>query len=99
MDRDAIIQLAQLARLALTDEEVERYQRELGAILGYVEQLQEVDVTNIEPTSQVTGLMNVLRDDVAQPLTIDQAQLTKMAPEFRDGYVVVPAVFDRGGDE
>ena len=92
--------LAELARLALTDEELDRFARELGAILGYVEQLKEVDVTDVEPTSQVTGLQNVLRDDVSdQRLAISHEELKRMAPEFRDGYVVVPAVFGEQNDQ
>ena len=58
-----IRKLARLSRLRLTDEEVARYQNELSEILAYVEQLQDVDVVGLEPTSQVTGLTNVTRAD------------------------------------
>lgn len=63
LTRDDVFKLAQLARLALTEEEIETYQRELAEILQYVEQLQAVDVAGLAPTNQVTGLTNVRRKD------------------------------------
>ena len=58
-----IRKLANLSRLSLTDEEIEHYQNDLSAILSYVQILQDVDVSGLEPTSQVTGLTNVTRAD------------------------------------
>jgi aspartyl-tRNA(Asn)/glutamyl-tRNA(Gln) amidotransferase subunit C len=55
--------LARLARLELSDEEIEEFSQELSEILQYVEQLQSVDVDGLKPTNQVTGLTNVTRDD------------------------------------
>ena len=55
--------LARLCKLRLTDEEIGRYQNDLSAILEYVNVLQNVDISGLEPTSQVTGLTNVVRAD------------------------------------
>ncbi len=55
--------VAKLARLTLTDAEVERFTKDLGGIFALIEQLGEVDTKNVEPTAQVTGLQNVLRED------------------------------------
>jgi aspartyl-tRNA(Asn)/glutamyl-tRNA(Gln) amidotransferase subunit C len=63
LTRDDVLKLARLARLTITDEEIEKYRKELSEILGYVEQLSQVDVTGLQPTTQVTGLTNVTRDD------------------------------------
>lgn len=63
LTRDDVLKLARLARLKLTDDEVAAYQKELAEILEYVEQLDGVDVSGLEPTSQVTGLTNVTRAD------------------------------------
>lgn len=63
LTRDDILQLARLARLNLTEDEVREYTAELSEILKYVEQLEDVDVTGLMPTSQVTGLTNVMRPD------------------------------------
>lgn len=63
LTREDILKLAQLARLGLTEDEVNEFSGELTAILQYVEQLSSVDVEGLEPTSQVTGLTNVTRPD------------------------------------
>lgn len=55
--------IAKLARLKLSDEEVEKFSKELTSILGYIEKLNEVNTENVEPTAQVTGLHNVFRPD------------------------------------
>ena len=72
--------LAKLSRLKLTDQEVESYQTELSEILNYVEILQKVDVTGLEPTSQVTGLQNVMRPDVEMDYGATPDELLKNAP-------------------
>ena len=55
--------IAKLARLQLSDDEVEKFSGELTSILDYVDMLQEVDTKDVEPTAQVTGLTNAFRDD------------------------------------
>ena len=63
LSRADVLKLAKLSRLQLTDAEVEQFQEEISAILQYVEQLQNVDLSGLEPTNQVTGLTNVMRKD------------------------------------
>ncbi len=63
LTRDDIFKLASLARLAISDDEATEFEAEINAILEYVEQLQAVDVSGLAPTSQVTGLTNVMRPD------------------------------------
>lgn len=75
-----IEKLAQLCRLRLTDDEIIKYQSELSSILAYVEMLQDVDVTGLEPTSQVTGLTNVVREDIEIDYGVTPAELLKNAP-------------------
>ena len=58
LDKKEVKKIADLARLELTDKELETYGSQMSDILGYVDQLQEVDVTDIQPTAQVTGLEN-----------------------------------------
>jgi aspartyl-tRNA(Asn)/glutamyl-tRNA(Gln) amidotransferase subunit C len=67
LSKDDIKHIATLARLELTDDEIEKYGSELSAILDFVDQLKEVDVTGVEPTAQVTGMENVYRHDEAKP--------------------------------
>lgn len=63
LSRDDILKLANLARLQLSEDEITTYADELSEILQYVEMLQQVDVTGLAPTNQVTGLTNVTRAD------------------------------------
>ena len=63
LSRDDILKLARLARLDLTEAEIQEYGEELSAILQYVEKLQTIDVDGLKPTNQVTGLTDVMRED------------------------------------
>jgi aspartyl-tRNA(Asn)/glutamyl-tRNA(Gln) amidotransferase subunit C len=76
--------LASLCRLKLTDQEVAKYQQELSAIISYVEVLQKVDIDGLEPTSQVTGLMNITRADELLDYGTNADELLKNAPAIED---------------
>lgn len=89
LTRDDILKLARLARLDLTDEEIEQYSKELTAILHYVEQLQAVDVTGLEPTNQVTGLTNVTRKDEVINYGYAPKELLKNVPAVLDDHIKV----------
>lgn len=93
---DDVKKLADLARLNLTDEEAARFTADLGSVIGYIEQLSEVDVTGVEPTSQVTGLQNVLRDDVVvDGMALTHEQQAAFVPRYRDKQVVVPLILNK----
>lgn len=83
--------IAELARLKLSDEDATKYSRQLSAILEYVEKLQSVDTTNVEPTSQVTGLTNIMREDKIIESGIAD-ELVKCAPEHDGGFIKVPKI-------
>lgn len=87
LSRDDILKLARLARLDVTDEEVEEYSRELSEILQYVEQLADVDVNGLEPTNQVTGLTNVMRADEVRDYGYKPADLLKNVPQVQDAQI------------
>jgi len=85
LSKDEIQYIAKLARLELTDEELEKYGGQLSAVLSYIDQLKEVDVKGVEPTAQVTGMTNVLRDDKVHDWGRKEVEeALKDAPE-RDG--------------
>lgn len=86
--KEDILKLARLARLRLSEDEITKYQKELESILQYVEQLNDIDLTEYEPTSQVTGLTNIMRDDVPlnQASTTD---LLKNLPDRQGDYIKV----------
>jgi aspartyl-tRNA(Asn)/glutamyl-tRNA(Gln) amidotransferase subunit C len=72
--------IARLARLDIFDSEIEKYAKELSAILKYIDQLQEVDTEGIEPTAQVTGQSNIFREDVPGKSSIDPDALLATSP-------------------
>lgn len=80
LSRDDVLKLARLSRLRLTEEEIDQFQDEISEILGYVEQLSEVDTSGLEPTSQVTGLTNVMRKDEIIDYGTSPKELLKNAP-------------------
>lgn len=80
LSTDDVLKLARLSRLRLTDEEIRLFQAEISEILGYVEQLSTVDTEGLEPTTQVTGLTNVMRKDEAIDYGASQEALLKNAP-------------------
>lgn len=85
--------VAKLARLNLTDHEREMFTEQLNAILQYAEKLNELDTDDVEPTTHVLHLSNVMREDeVHESLT--QEQVFRNAPEEEDGQFKVPAVLE-----
>lgn len=90
--------VAGLARLGLTDTEVETMREELSSILGHIEVLQQIDTDAIPPTAQVNSLTNVLRPDVSRP-SLTQAEALANAPLSRDGFIEVKAVLGDGESE
>lgn len=92
LTRDDIIKLAKLSRLQLSEDEVQKYQTELSSILEYVEQLDAVDVSGLQPTYQVTGLTsnepNATRSDTLVE-QVSQDELFKNLPATQDGHIKV----------
>ena len=90
--RADVLKLAKLAKLDLSEEEIVSFTSEIKEILGYVEQLQSVDVTGLKPTSQVTGLKNITRKDEVFNYGVTQADLLKNVPATKDGQIKVKRV-------
>ncbi len=87
-----IEKVAQLARIELSSEELDSITIEIGAILGFVETLQLVKTDNTLPTSQVTGLTDVWREDEIVESKVSVTELLAGAPGIQDGYVKVKKV-------
>jgi aspartyl-tRNA(Asn)/glutamyl-tRNA(Gln) amidotransferase subunit C len=91
LEKDDVIKLAKLARIELTEQEVEKFQKDLSTVLEYVKDLMSVNVEGIKEVSQVTGLVNVQRPDISvKANNIDL--ITNNAPEIKDGYYKVKAI-------
>jgi aspartyl-tRNA(Asn)/glutamyl-tRNA(Gln) amidotransferase subunit C len=92
LKREDILKLANLARLDLTEEEIEEFVGELSEILQYVEQLQGIDVTGLKPTQQVTGLTNVTRPDEIVDYNYQPKELLKNVPSVQDDLIKVKRI-------
>ncbi len=89
LTRDDVLRMARLARLELNEDEIARFQDELGSILGYVEQLKDVDISGLEPTTQVTGLKNATRPDELIDYTAGKQKLLNIAPDTLNDHLKV----------
>lgn len=91
LDISQVQKVATLANLPLTSEEEEKFSKELSETLDYVNQLESVDTKGVEPTSQVTGLENITREDeIGQSLTQEEA-LSNSKSSYK-GYIKVKAI-------
>ena len=88
--------VAKLARLALTEAEIERFGAQLESILEYVAKMDRLDVSNVEPMAHALPLTNVLREDVVTP-SLPVEKVLQNAPESDGPFFKVPKVI--GGDE
>ncbi len=86
--------VAQLANLPLTDEEKNKLETQLSETLDYVKQLEEIDTKGVEPTSQVTGLENVFREDETAP-SLSQEEALKNAKSQYNGFFKVKAILEQ----
>jgi len=85
--------VAQLAHLGINEKEIEKFQKQLSQIIGFVNQLSIVNTEGIIPTSQVTGLENIFREDLITP-SFSQKDVLANAPDKHNGYFKVKAVFE-----
>lgn len=93
LKKEQVNHIAKLARLGLTAQKRGKFQRELSAILDFVEKLKEVEVEKVEPTAQVTGLENVSRQDKGQSRSRQEREkLLDLTPEIKDGHIKVKAI-------
>lgn len=89
-----VLHVAKLAKLKLSRKEANKFKDQLTKIVSYIQQLDEVDTSNVQPTSQTTGLENVTREDVIRvkdQLTLDEA--LSGTEKVHNNYFVVPRVF------
>ena len=96
INKKDIQHIAHLSRIELTPEEEEKFAEDLGAILGFIEELNQVNTEGVEPMTGGTTLENIMRPDeqVDTSLEAKEAQLLEAVPEKKDGYVKVKAVFE-----
>lgn len=93
LSNDEVRHVAELAKLRLTEEEIEQYTEQLSAILDYAERLGEVDTGSVPPTPYVLPLASVMREDEPRP-SLDNETALANAPDHADGFFRVRAVFE-----
>lgn len=91
IDREQVQKVALLARLSLTPAEEEQFTTQLGSILDYVEQLQELDTEGIEPTTRAIDLSNITRPDRLEPFG-DRDAILQSAPDREENFFKVPKI-------
>lgn len=95
LSKDEVLHIAKLARIELTAEEVEKFRTQLSSIVEFIGALKEVDVTGVEPTTQVTGLKNVARADVVNDWGASAVvAAVNEFPDSEKGFLKVPPVFE-----
>lgn len=93
IDKDTIEHLAELSKLELTEDEKAKYQKQLGDIFGMIERLQNADLEDVKPTTQVTDVKNVTREDKVN-YNFERNDITASMPDVdEEGQLVVKAVF------
>ena len=91
ISEETVKKVAKLASLELSNEELERMQRQIGEILDYVDQLSKLNTEGVRATSHVHGAINAFRDDVVkESLTLDKVK--SIAPDYRPGGFRVPRI-------
>lgn len=97
--KEDLQKLADLSRLNLNDEELNSFESDLSGLIDYVSMLDGLELKDIQPTAQVTGLMNVFREDKTEnrsqaELLANRELFLKNAANVQDGFIAVPAVFE-----
>jgi len=93
LTKDQVKHVARLAGLTLSEKEAAKFQKELSSILDYVARLDEIDTSQVEPTSQATDLENVFRDDEPTP-SLTQEEVLSGAREKHNNYFKIKGIFD-----
>ena len=95
LSKQQVEHIAHLARLGLSEDEKETYQKELSSILNFVERLQKLDVSGVEVTARTIGVKNVFRKDIAKKTSESfRKRFLKNLPEKQEGFVKVPPIFE-----
>ncbi|HZN15051.1 MAG TPA: Asp-tRNA(Asn)/Glu-tRNA(Gln) amidotransferase subunit GatC [Acidimicrobiales bacterium] len=91
LTRDDVAHVAHLARLDLTDDEIDLYTEQLGAVLAHAADVEALDTSGVPPTAHPLPIVNVLRDDVVTP-GVDREEVLAQAPAVEDGRFKVPRI-------
>lgn len=100
LSKDDVEHVAKLSNLSLSEEEVSTFQKQLSEVVNYIDDLNQVDVSGVEPTSQTTGLHNVTRADEVNPTRVlSQEEAVSQAENSHNGFFKVPPVILKTYDD
>lgn len=94
LSEEEVKHIAKLANLTLTEKEIKKFQSQLSEVLNYMDVLKKLETEEIEPTSQVTGLENIFRDDKTG-LCLQQKEVLSNTKEKNNGLFVIEAIFKK----
>jgi len=89
--KEEVRHIAGLARIGVDEKEVEKFAADLSAVLDWIEELKEVDVTGVEPTAHITGMENITKGDIEKDFS-NKEGIVKLFPESKDGYDKVKSI-------
>jgi aspartyl-tRNA(Asn)/glutamyl-tRNA(Gln) amidotransferase subunit C len=95
IDRETVRNVAKLARLGLSEEEIDTFGSQLSAILGHIQILEEADVSGVSPTAHASRLTNIMREDIPAPSYAPEVLLAN-APDQEDNCLKVNAILEEG---
>lgn len=100
LSKDEILHVAKLAKLELTDKEIEKFTPQLSKVIDYFGELAEVNTNDVEPTSQTTGLENIRREDKVKPdESLTQEEALSGSDKTHNGYFKVKAILEGRTDK
>jgi len=100
ISRDQVKHIAKLVRLGITEQEQEKFQKDLSSILSFIEKLNEVDTKDVEPTAHITGLLDIIREDQPRNKSEieknkkEQKKILENIPDKKDNAIKVKAIFE-----
>ena len=95
--KDDVKKIASLSKLEFTDQELEKFTKQLEDIMNMSHQLSKINTDGFKRTINVTDAVNIMREDVAEK-GVDRSELMENVPEHEDGFIKVPAIIDEGED-
>ena len=93
ISKEEVKKVGHLARIDLSNEELELFSKQLEDILGFIDQLKQADISKIEPMAHILNIQNVWRGDVSRP-PLEKEQVLKNAPQKAKGHFQVPKVIE-----
>ena len=93
ISEDEMIKIAKLAMLEISPDEKDDFLKQANRIIEYIDKINELETSDVEPAGHIFELKNVFREDKVQQ-SIDSNELKKIVPDYKDGYIVVPKIIE-----